>query len=193
MTATITAAAEVVKITEPQKAWMAGILDFRGRFANKKAHNRAYRQIVWTVQSQETGVIRRMCQLIGSKPEVIASRPLSEMFRRSCVQHCPEAHVHVDRDGINMPGTLRFSVTGTAFVTVHYNLVPYLQVERPYEELVAEVNATATLAGAGANQVLNRLAELRNLGWAIPPLYRGALMDRLERVPIRAIEASVDS
>lgn len=167
-----------IRVTAIDMAWLGGIVDFKGRVVYKKNHTRATRQVTLGVDSKQYPVIRRMCQLTGTKPEQRSSRPLSEMFRRACVEHCPEAHVHVDREGLMMPGVWRWQVTGAAMATVLHNISHLLQVDCGYGALYDELIANVALMGRGSTEVANSLIRLRNLGWKLPESFAHGLASR---------------
>lgn len=166
-------------LTDQNKAWMAGVIDLKGRLSAKQNATRKTRQHTWSVDSKEMIVVRRMCELTGTKPESRANRKLSEIFRRNCTEHCPEAHVHVDYEGLEMPHVLRWTSTGAGLVIVHTNLEPFLQVDRGYKEVVDEILEDPAVDHRGSASVLKSAARLQALGWSIPEPYASALEDRV--------------
>src|SRR5262245_51443888 len=98
-----------------ERAWMAGVLDLRGRLTYKNNKMRKTRQITLSFDTTETRVLHRMCELTGTQPEMRTQKPLSPVIRRSCIEHCPEAHVHIE-EHLMWPKTGRWTVTGSALV-----------------------------------------------------------------------------
>lgn len=154
-------------------AWMAGVLDLKGRLFIKKNETRRTKQTTWAVESKELTVVRRLCALTNTKPEARRSSPVSDIFRRNCSEHCPEAHVHVDLQV--MPDTMRWTATGAGFVIVHHNLEPYLQVDRGYPEAVAEILKDPAVSARGSTAVMRTVARLSGLGWTLPEPYFSAM------------------
>lgn len=169
-------------ISVQQLGWMAGVVDLKGRLSYKRNALRATRQITLSVETKEWPIAQRLCALTGTAPEIRDRTPLNEMFRRGCVEHCPEAHVHVDRDGIFMPRSTRWTITGAGLVVVYDSLKEYLTVDR-YADAVKEVDENVALTGRGSVTVLVTCNRLQNLGWALPEAYAQALTDRLVLEP----------
>lgn len=159
-------------ITEAQMAWMAGVLDLKGRLFIKRNETRRTRQVTWAVDSKELMVVRHLCDLTGTKPEGRGNKPLSEIIRRNCAEHCPEAHVHVEPV---MPTVLRWTATGAAFVILHDNLQQYLQVDRGYDEVATEILKDPAVSARGSTAVMRSVARLNALGWEIREPYASAL------------------
>jgi hypothetical protein len=155
-------------------AWMAGVLDLKGRVLYKSNQHRRTRQLVLAVETKELGIIRQLCQLTGTKAEQQAAKSSKEWMRRSCTEHCPEAHVHVNDDKWQLPAIARWTITGAGMVVVYENLKEYLTIDR-YAEAVAEADAFVALDSRGSAQVLGSLQRLRNMGWNLPSRYSQAL------------------
>ncbi len=152
--------------TKYDLAWMAGVVDLKGRLTYKKNRSRATRQITLTVDSKEHLVVRRLCSMTGTKPEFRRTSPLSpELLRRNCVEHCPEAHTHVDNDW--QYGSIRWTITGASMVVVLDDIEPYVTVDRGYQEAINEVLADVSLEGRGSIAVVGSLVRLYELGWTI--------------------------
>lgn len=165
-------------ITEAQKAWMAGVLDLKGRISVKATPSRRDKQYTWHVDSKEILVVRKLCEYTASQPEDRQQRTLSEMFRRNCTLHCPEAHIHVEFDW-NMPRVLRWTASGGMFAILHHNLKPYMQVDRGEQETVDLILQNPTTEGRGSHIVLARAAQLQALGWELIEPYNSALSNRV--------------
>lgn len=152
--------------TKYDLAWMAGVVDLKGRLTYKKNKTRATRQITLTVDSKEHQVVRRLCSMTGTKPEFRKTSPLSpELLRRNCAEHCPEAHTHVDMDW--QYGSIRWTITGASMVVVLKDIEPYVTVDRGYQEAMDEVLADVSLEGRGSIAVVGSLVRLYELGWTI--------------------------
>src|SRR4029450_3189141 len=157
--------------TEYDLAWMAGVVDLKGRLTYKKNRTRATRQITLTVDSKEHLVVRRLCGMTGTKPEYRTTSPLSpEILRRNCTEHCPEAHTHVDSTW--QYGSIRWTVPGAAMGVCLDAIEPYLTTDRGYQEAVDEVMAGVALEGRGSIAVVGSLIRLHHLSWQgrTPPL-----------------------
>jgi len=164
--------------TVAQAAWMAGVIDLKGRIQIKRGGaSRSTVQHTLGVQHKELAVIRALCVLTGSNAEARREKPLGDIARRGCTEHCPDAHVHVG-DEWNMPFTMKWTVSGAALVIVYHNLQPYLQVDRGYDSIVTDIVKAPATTGQGSARTMDRVAELANLGWEIPEPYATALANR---------------
>jgi hypothetical protein len=168
-------------ITQQQLAWMAGVVDLKGKVYVKNNRGRKTGQYVMMVDSKNLVVIRTLCDLTGTNYEGKETRPVSEILRHPCLEHCPEAHSHVYRDGLMMPFIGRWTITGASLVVVLTNLLPYLVVDQDnYQSLLEELEPQLTLAGQGSNAVLSGCLRLRKLGWQLPDFIEAAMLTRLE-------------
>ncbi len=147
-------------------AWMAGVVDLKGRLTYKKNRTRATRQITLTMDSKEHLVVRRLCSMTGTKPEYRTTSPLSEqILRRNCTEHCPDAHVHVDSAWTH--GSIRWTVTGASMVVILDNIEPFITVDRGYREAIDEVMEGVNLDSRGSTAVISSLIRLSELGWSM--------------------------
>ncbi len=186
------------QIPAQKLGWMAGIVDLKGRISYKNNKARRTRQTVLFVETKVFEIVQAMAAMTGTSPDMKQAKPLSEFIRRGCVEHCPEAHVHVDRIGLMMPQTSRWTVTGAAMVVVLHSLRPYLMVERGYDAAVAEVLANQVVTGPGANAMLGAVRRLQLAGWRIPEPYAtalgifrdGVLLDHTAAIPIPSVPVS---
>ena len=160
--------------------WMAAVIDLKGHVYVKKNKQRAEgsRQIVLMVESRRVSVIRRLSELTGTKPEVMAEKPLKEFMRRACAEHCQEPHVHVNDDRI-MPAVRRWTVTGVAFAVVLDALAPFITEDQGFPEYVQEILGATDVLGRGSGQVMATLNRLKALGWPIPALLSDELKFQL--------------
>jgi hypothetical protein len=179
-------------ITQQQLAWMAGIVDLKGRVYIKNNRSRKTGQYVMVVDSKNLVVVRRMCELTGTNSEGKETRPVSEILRHPCLEHCPEAHSHVYRDGLMMPFIGRWTITGASLVVVLRNLLPYLVTDREgYEDLLKEIEPQLTLVGQGSNAVLSGCLRLQRLGWSLPPVVEAVILNRIGALGTVIIEEGV--
>lgn len=168
-------------ISPTKLAWMAGVVDFKGRIVyrrNKQRKNTP--QISLVVQCKQMAILRGLSEMTGSTPEMMKSSPVSEIFRTGCQEHCPDKHVCQSRSDLWMPETSRWTVSGAPMHVVLHSLMPYLIVDRGYPELIAEIRAATPLSGQGSAQPMGRCAQLMHLGWPIPDPYREVLESRLQ-------------
>jgi len=178
-------------ITQQQLAWMAGIVDLKGRVYVKKNRSRKTGQYVMVVDSKNLVVVRKLCELTGTSSEGKETRPVSEILRHPCLEHCPQAHSHVYRDGLMMPFISRWTVTGASLIVVLHNLMPYLVVDQDsYQDLVLELQPQLTLTGQGSNAVLTGCLRLQRLGWQLPGYLDDAIISRLEAALRQAVHDS---
>ena len=171
---------ETIMITNQELAWMAGIVDLKGRITYKRPKSRSTPQITLTVNSTMIPVVERMCRLTGTTPEIHTMRPLSETIRRGCIEHCPEQHIHVSVDGLS-PYALKWTVSGSSLLVVVHNLRPYLVIDQGYGPAEDEIKSALPLSGRGAQAILTSCNRLRSLGWQLPEFLEHALDKHLTR------------
>ena len=98
--------------------WMAGVLDLKAKFLFKKNKDLSANtgQVVMYVESVQTGVVKKLATLTGTKAELTEKYPDKEGFwQRECSEHCDEAHVHVQTERSGRPGspaTIRSCASG---------------------------------------------------------------------------------
>jgi hypothetical protein len=176
-----------VSIAAKDLGWMAAIIDLKGRIALKNNQTRATKQAVLAVQTKEIAVVRRLGELTGTSPEVMAARPLKDFMRKNCTAHCPEPHVHIGEENLMMPTSARWTITGAGLVVVLYNLLDMLVTDRGFGEIMNATMALTTVQGPGAGQVRAQLRRLDGLGWALPDRYAAAIEVEPE-LPATAVE-----
>lgn len=152
----------------PQFAWMAGILDLKGRLRRVEAASRRTPLFKVMVESQHLGVVRRLADYTATRPSYAQSRPLSASIRRSCKDHCPEPHKHVQPQ---MPTVGRWDMTGAGAVIVLTGLLPYIAGDvAAYEEFIEEATSfiPTDRSRPGRYAVEQAMKRLGKLGWPIP-------------------------
>lgn len=160
----------------PRLAWMAGVLDLKGRLMYKNNSQRATHQVVLAVESKEFPVVRELGSLTGTMPEVKKAKPLKEFMRKGCTEHCPDPHFHVyDYEELEMPPSARWTITGAGMVVVLNGVMPFMQVDRGYREAIEIVESKLALVGQGSGQVMLSMQRLKDLGWDLPDTYQAAL------------------
>lgn len=140
------------KISETQKAYLAGVLDNFGAM---------------NIRRLDTGTTQPMIFCSGNKPELMkmlgdltaskvvrTGRPYS---KHRCVEHCPDRHAE------EKSTSLRWQVTGMKCTIFLYNVMPYMAVR-------AEEARTAFAAGIHSNFKGRVVDQMRDLGWDIPDL-----------------------
>jgi hypothetical protein len=152
-------------VTDTDMAWLAAMLDFKGRFGVNRAQTTASgTQVRIRMVSSNEGVVRAMCEMTGLDP----TRPKefgTTKERRQCTRHCPEDHVHVIT-----AKSLYFQVSGVAAAIVCYNLAPYLRVQKEKALEIYDVYMRTDGGSARGRYRTKSAAErLRALGWRIPP------------------------
>lgn len=155
-------------VTIPRLAWMAGVLDLKGRvtFKNNKQRADGSRQIVLYVESREMSVINELCKLTGTSVELKEADMSKDFFRRSCVEHCPDTHTHVTH---SWPRVARWTITGASMAVVLTNVLPYLHNNRePYKQLVNQALTQAVFTGQGSAAIVKSILRLERLGWVLP-------------------------
>lgn len=165
-------------ITFKNQAWMAGIIDLKGRLLYKSNPTRkSSRQITLSVETSVAAVTKRLAAMTGTSPEAKSRKPLSEMLRRQCTEHCPDAHVHVD-DHLHMPAVSRWTISGAGMIVVLEGLEPYLCEDTwlGFADGLAEARSKVSFNGRGAYAVLSCINRLHALGWALNDQFEEALM-----------------
>ena len=151
-----------------QLGWMAGILDLKGKILRKNNKLRRTQQIVLCVDSSQITVIRELSRMTGTNPELKNNsnpRP-SGWYRRGCLEHCEDAHIHVDSDWTQ--ATARWTVTGASMAVVLSNVLPYIRNDAGFTEAHDEALSNAALDGRGATATMAAIRRLHELGWDVP-------------------------
>lgn len=154
--------------------WMAGIIDLKGRLHYKANQQRRTTQTILTVDSKDAAIVRQLGLLTGTKPEWKTTKSLSDFIRRGCNEHCPEAHFHVhDKEWV--AEISRWTITGAGMVVVLDNLLPFLVIDKGYQEAIEQIQKVTAYSGRGSGAVYATLIRLRDLGWDLPPVYELAV------------------
>lgn len=158
-------------ITVAKKAWMAGIVDYRGRVVYKNNKTRKWsNQVTLYVESVQMPVIARLAELTGGNPEVKVRKrnTIEGWYRRGCDEHCPDGHIHVSPGDIG--DTARWTISGSAMSVILSAIQPYLVQDRGFTEAIAYGLKNMTLMGQGAAATVTALRRLHGLGWPMPPI-----------------------
>lgn len=157
-------------IDVPQLAWMAGIIDLRGKVVYKNNPNRSSSQCTLYIESINMNVIEKLCQLTGSSVEkknrAGKVESVEGWYRKSCEQHCPEQHVHVA--GFDAITSARWTVSGAGLIVVGEQIMPYLVSPTMIQEVVAYAREHLVVYGRGAAASVTALRRLDALGWKTP-------------------------
>jgi hypothetical protein len=177
-------------ISEKDLGWIAGVFDFKGRIIRKRNEQRRTPQTLIYVESKQLEIIQALAQLTGTSPEAKKQSTLSDWIRVGCLEHCPERHVHVSRadQGWSMPRTSRWTLTGASMVVFLYSVLPYLRIDRGYQEAVDAIIADQDLEGRGADAIWRAVRRMVNLGWPLPPVYLAPYRAWTERIRPDGIE-----
>lgn len=146
-------------IPEKDLIWFAGVTDSIGRIHCKNDYNMltltfssSKRPDLAPIIAAMTGVQRTTIQL-------------SEIgyLRRGCVEHCPEAHIHVPpRKG----RSILLKMAGARAYTVLWNLYPYLRVlKSAAEDGMDHYNRESINLSQRAQLTFRQMLDL---GWEIP-------------------------
>jgi hypothetical protein len=159
---------EPAPLSTADLAWMAAVVDMKGRITLKANKMRRTPQVVLHVDTKEARVARRLALLTGVAPETHEKQAVA-FARRGCVEHCLEPHVHVDGPyAWRMPETTRWSVTGAGAAVVLLGLRPYMVTYGDHAPAVAMILENLVTRGQGVGMVRSALGRLKELGWAIP-------------------------
>jgi hypothetical protein len=152
-----------------QLAWMAGIIDLKGKITYKVNQKRAAgsKQITLYVESVQFPVIKKLGELTGTNPELKTTRERHEgWYRRGCDEHCPTQHVHVVAG--EFPPAARWTISGAPMAVVLSSLLPYMVQDKGFTDAIAYAYENMVLFGQGAGATVNSLRRLHGLGWKLP-------------------------
>ncbi len=147
------------------KAWMAAVVENRGKIHFTNVASRRTNQLVLRVTTKKMPVIERLATLTGTKPHLNRARTIVTE-RRGCAEHCDEAHVHTVAE---IPEVGCWAISGVGAAIVVDNLRPYFMDDTGIEVLVHNVLTGLPTAGQGRHAVDATIVRLRRLGWKIPP------------------------
>ena len=168
---------------EWEKAWVAAMIDSRAHIVRKVNKQRAAgsEQIVLQLETRHSEIAQRLSAMTGTSPEELAHKmPGPELMRRSCIEHCPDAHVHVDTLAM-MPKITKWTVTGASAAVVLWNVREYMATTRePWEWAMTQVFSQLKLSGPGSGAIRAAVQRLYLLGWDIPPVLQPMLPRELE-------------
>ncbi len=150
-------------------AWMAGVLDMKGRImrvSGQSRKNPIYRLMVETSNIQ---VAARLAKFTGVKYNVAEARRLDERYRRGCKDHCPDAHQHVTAV---MPTIGRWDVSGVGAIIILANLMPYFVADtekhQGFLDEALKLVPPPDPKRQGWAAVARTINRLHGLGWRIP-------------------------
>lgn len=158
-----------------QLAWMAGVIDLKGKIIYKNNKARATRQIVLYVESTQIAIVRELARMIGTNPEMKKVPDKADFYRRPCTDHCPTEHSHVNAE---FPQVARWTVSGAAAAVVLLNLAPYMRVDKGFDAVIIQIFEQATLSGQGSAATIAALRRLENLGWTLPTQFSNEINDK---------------
>lgn len=160
--------------------WMAGVIDMKGRITYKNNKRRNTHQIVLTVESKEISIVRGLGAMTGTNPELMAAQVKPDFMRRNCTSHCPDPHTHIDGDDPSMPQMGRWTITGAGMAVVLTNLLPFLTIDRGFDQAIEKATNQIVLSGQGSGMVKQSLRRLHKLGWELPIMFAAAIADEEE-------------
>lgn len=163
-----------------QLGWMAGIVDLKGRILRKNNKTRKTMQLVLSVDTKEIAIVRKLSAMTGTRPELQAAQLRPDFMRRNCSEHCPEQHVHVGTEEFYMPQIARWTITGAGMVVVLSSLLPFLSIDRGWDQAVEDATNQTVFHGPGSGMVKSALFRLKELGWDLPVLYEAHLQEEEE-------------
>lgn len=156
-------------IDVPQLAWMAGIIDYKGKVTYKNNKTRAgdRQQVTLYVESVQKPIIDKLASLTGTNPELKNKRDRFDgWYRKGCDEHCPDKHVHVA--GTDFAPAARWTLSGAAMAVVLTALKPYMIQDKGFSEAIDYAFGNMVLFGQGANMTVISLRRLHGLGWELP-------------------------
>lgn len=168
---------------ETDRAWVAAMLDSRAYIQKKHNKERAEgsEQIVLVLRTKHHEIAQRLCMMTGTAPALLDQKKVSpELMRRQCVEHCPEAHVHVDTIAL-LPMITTWTVTGVSAAIVLWNVRKYMVTSRePWDWAMEQSFRQMKLKGQGSASTRQVVQRLSALGWNIPPVLKPFIPKELE-------------
>jgi hypothetical protein len=159
-------------IEPSQLGWMACALDMHGHVIQKRNKERASHthQVVVMVESVNLPAVNRLCVMTGQQAEAKVATPLPEAWsRRGCIEHCPDAHIHlVDEKPLRRRS--RWTVTGASAAIILHGVQPYLTSwDEKYADAYHLIMGEVALSGRGSGMTRAGARRLMGLGWELPP------------------------
>jgi hypothetical protein len=177
-----------MSINKAELGWMAAVIDMKGHLVRKNNQTRRTSQFVLMVDTKDPRIAQRLAASTASKAEAKEHIPSGEAFtRRGCATHCPDAHIHIDESGWQMPGITRWAITGAAMVVVLLNLAPYMSTYEEYADDVEEALSAMAVSGRGSGAVKAAVRRLSGLGWRIPGKVTRSLGVEAAQPPVLAL------
>lgn len=153
-----------VRITRDLKAWMAGIIELRGKIRFAVSANHC--QLVLHLQSQHMRIVERLGELTGTKILYQTEKQIKSS-RRLCTEHCDEAHVCV----VGTVGPMAvWQISGVGAAIILHNLFPHI-VNNTGLMLIVDNICEHLPKGSdlrGRKAVDDTIMRLKKLGWKIP-------------------------
>ncbi len=158
-------------MTQQKFAYMAAIIEAKGRIKMLEVEGRASPQLTLRYQSQQVYIVKALCEYTGSEVNITQAKSFNDNKRAGCTEHCPEKHVHYAQ---HMPQTAHWQIVGAGAAIVLYNLMPYMAAgdDSPstakFRRFVDVVCAWQPASNRGAYTVKQTVERLHKLGWKIP-------------------------
>lgn len=169
---------------ETDKAWAAAMIDSRGyvQVKNNKERAPGSEQICLIVRTKHHEIAERLCAMTGTAPLLLNRKKVSpEIMRRGCIEHCPQAHVHVSDSIALLSMITTWTCTGVAAAIVLYNVRKYMSTTRePWDWAMEQSFRQMKLRGPGSSSTKQVVQRLSLLGWKIPPALKHFMPLELE-------------
>jgi hypothetical protein len=172
-----------INITAPtmpitEIAWMAGVIDFKGRISTKNNPLRNTPHITLYVETKNVQVVKRLAKNTGLKPDAQMEKPLRDFMRKGCTLHCPQAHEHVGVlvDNV-MPAMMRWTITGAGIAVIMESIVEFLTEENAakFGNVAQQIVTSTPMFGQGSAMVLTSIRRLATMGWKLPAKFASAM------------------
>lgn len=149
-----------------QKAWMAGVIETRGKIRFTNDAERKTNQLVLQVRTSHTAIVTRLSELTGTKANYVTAKQIRQADRRPCTEHCTDPHSHTVAE---IPEFSIWAISGAGAAIVLDNLAPFFVTETGVQTVADNILAGLPQAGRGRFAVDQTIIRLRKLGWRIPP------------------------
>lgn len=147
-------------------AWMAAIIEIRGRIRRYETAARATPQLSLRVHSRQLNLMDRLGELTGVQVRNNEAVQIAEPGqRRGCLEHCPQPHVHT---AVEIPSIGVWAVVGIAAAVVLHNLMPYLTEDSTKIQAFVDEAIENLPRGRGRHAAEQSVRRLIKLGWEIP-------------------------
>lgn len=152
-------------IKETDLAWLAGVIDSSSStYTHKNGNGRVSYRLAISMKNDKKSLMDRISSLTGAEPvrrDQLTPPHTEERMRRGCVDHCPEAHIHVAYQPRNSG---RITLSAVRCYVVLWNVYAFLSEGSKYDHILDD----PYWAGRGPGKKVCK--SMMELGWEMPEL-----------------------